>query len=177
MQSTQICLSGCRGEHCSPVRFTRYIVISGWLRGRSMTAPTSQPIVFIIIYGRGRGLPRPYRAMIFYCPVGRGDLTPPEKPSPFGGRWRGTRRMRGECPAAATNQPVSLQYPQISPSSVTCGDSFPQRGKPKPLPLYTNFTYTLPVYAGKTHTVSFIIENGIGCGILPRPHTNNRTDV
>ena len=25
---------------------------------------------------------------------------------------------------------VILQYPQISPSSVTCGDSFPQRGKP-----------------------------------------------
>ena len=22
-------------------------------------------------------MPRPYRAMIFYCPVGRGDPTPP----------------------------------------------------------------------------------------------------
>ena len=40
-----------------------------------------------------------------------------EKPSPFGGRWRGTRRMRGICPA-------------VAPSSVTCGDSFPRRGKP-----------------------------------------------
>ena len=39
------------------------------------------------------------------------------KAFPLGGRWRGTRRMRGKCPVDA-------------PSSVTCGDSFPQRGKP-----------------------------------------------
>ena len=26
---------------------------------------------------RGRGLPRPYCAMILYCPVERGDPTPP----------------------------------------------------------------------------------------------------
>ena len=58
------------------------------------------------------------------------DGWPPQKPSPRGGRWRGTRRMRGTCPAAATNQPVLLQLPQSSPSSVTYGDSFPQRGKP-----------------------------------------------
>ncbi len=49
----------CRGEHCSPVRFSRTIVFLVWLRGRSMTAPTSQPILFIIVYGRGRGIPRP----------------------------------------------------------------------------------------------------------------------
>ena len=41
-----------------------------------------------------------------------------EKPSPLGGRWRGTRRMRGICPV-------------VAPSSVTCGDSFPKRGKPQ----------------------------------------------
>ena len=58
----------------------------------------------------------------FYYPVGRGDPTPPGKAFPLGGRWRGTRRMREKCPEG-------------SPSSVTCGDSFPQRGKPK-LPLY-----------------------------------------
>ena len=29
--------------------------------------------------GRGRGLPRPYCAMYLYCPVGRGDPTPPRK--------------------------------------------------------------------------------------------------
>ena len=43
------------------------------------------------------------------------------KAFPLGGRWRGTRRMREK-------------YPEVAPSSVTCGDSFPQRGKPK-LPL------------------------------------------
>ena len=43
------------------------------------------------------------------------------KAFPLGGRWRGTRRMREK-------------YPKVAPSSVTCGDSFPQRGKPK-LPL------------------------------------------
>ena len=48
--------------------------------------------------------------------------TPPGKAFPLGGRWRGTRRMREKCPEG-------------SPSSVTCGDSFPQRGKPM-LPLY-----------------------------------------
>ena len=50
----------------------------------------------------------------FYCHAG--------KPSPFGGRWRGTRRMRGKCP-------------EVAPSSVGCADSFPQRGKP-----YMRFT-------------------------------------
>ena len=31
--------------------------------GRIYASPTSRPIIFIIIYGRGRGMPRPYRAM------------------------------------------------------------------------------------------------------------------
>ena len=39
------------------------------------------------------------------------------KPSPWGEGGAPARRMRGECP-------------KDSPSSVTCGDSFPQRGKP-----------------------------------------------
>ena len=53
------------------VPFTRYIVISGAAAtGGIYAAPTNQPVVFIIIYtvaiyGRGRGMPRPYRAMIF----------------------------------------------------------------------------------------------------------------
>ena len=44
-------------------------------------------------------------------------MTPPRRKSlpPLGGRWRGTRRMRGKCPA-------------VAPSSVTCGDSFPRGG-------------------------------------------------
>ena len=41
---------------------------------------------------------------------------PAGKAFPLGGRWRGTRRMRGKCPEG-------------SPSSVTCGDSFPQKGE------------------------------------------------
>ena len=37
---------------------------------------------------------------------------------PLGGKVaRPARRMRGK-------------YPAVAPSSVTCGDSFPQRGKP-----------------------------------------------
>ena len=45
-----------------------------------------------------------------------------QKPSPWGEGGAPARRMRGKCPADA-------------PSSVTCGDSFPQRGKP-----YRRFT-------------------------------------
>ena len=122
--------------------------------GGIYAAPTNQPVIFIIIYGRGRGLPRPCRAINFYCPVGRGDLTPPygefcnrrktarrgqdpslhyefvnfappQKPSPWGEGGALVRRMRGKCPVG-------------SPSSVTCGDSFPLRGEAKaavcPLP-------------------------------------------
>ena len=39
-----ICLFGCRGEHCSPERFARQVDSSGRLRGRSMTAPTNDPL-------------------------------------------------------------------------------------------------------------------------------------
>ena len=53
--------------------------------GGIYAAPTRQTIIFIIIYGRGRGVPRPYRAVYLYCPVGRGDLTPPES-LPLGGK-------------------------------------------------------------------------------------------
>ena len=93
----------CRGEHCSPVAFTRQVD----LPGRLQRAVNDRP------YGLTRD---------FYSPVGRGDPTPPGKAFPLGGRWRETRRMREK-------------YPEVAPSSVTCGDSFPQRGKPM-LPLY-----------------------------------------
>ena len=63
-------------------------------------ASASRPMIFIIIYGRGRGKSLP--------PLGEGGAL--------------ARRMRGKCPASA-------------PSSVTCGDSFPRRGKP-----YRRFT-------------------------------------
>ena len=141
---------------------------------------------------RGRGMPRPYRAMIFYCPVGRGDPTPP-----------GSFATAANCPERSrplpTNRRKTSNYRQNTCSRQVCrGRIYASRGVYPagrftgiaatggivavptvcpPAPLYTNFTYTLPVYAGKTHTVSFIIETGLRCGILPRPHTNNRTDV
>ena len=33
-------------------------------------------------------MPRPYRAVFFYCPVGRGDLTPP-------GKWAAAAKQQG----------------------------------------------------------------------------------
>ena len=39
----QLLKNSCRGEHCSPAGFTRYIALSVWLHGRSMTAPTEYP--------------------------------------------------------------------------------------------------------------------------------------
>ena len=44
-----------------PVRFTRYNCIIGTAAAGGIVAvPTSQPIIFIIVFGRGRGVPRPY---------------------------------------------------------------------------------------------------------------------
>ena len=65
-------------------------------------------------------------------PAGRHGFT--EKAFPRGGRWRGTRRMRGKCP-------------EVAPSSVTCGDSFPQRGKPF-IPFTRNFHVVVRSRAG-----------------------------
>ena len=48
---------GCRGEHCSPAAFTRCIANAG-MAARAVND-------------------RPYGVVIFYCPVGRGDPTPP----------------------------------------------------------------------------------------------------
>ena len=45
--------------------------------GGIYAAPTNQTIMFALPFDRGRGMPRPYRAVVFYCPVGRGDPTPP----------------------------------------------------------------------------------------------------
>ena len=51
------CPFGCRGEHCSPAAFTRCIANAG-MAARAVND-------------------RPYGVVIFYCPVGRGDPTPP----------------------------------------------------------------------------------------------------
>ena len=45
--------------------------------GGIYAAPTNQTIMFALPFDRGRGMPRPYCAVVFYCPVGRGDPTPP----------------------------------------------------------------------------------------------------
>ena len=36
--------------------------------GGIYAAPTSQPILFIIVYGLGRGMPRPYAVTYFFAP-------------------------------------------------------------------------------------------------------------
>ena len=60
-----ICRDGCNGRHiCRPYEPTHYIHYN--------------------IYGRERGVPRPYHAVYLCCPVGRGDLTPPESLPPWG---------------------------------------------------------------------------------------------
>ena len=38
--------------------------------GGIYAAPTNQPASFSFPFGRGRGIPRPYRAMVFYRPAG-----------------------------------------------------------------------------------------------------------
>ena len=49
----------------------------GGCTGGIYAAPTNQTIRVALPVDRGRGMPRPYRAGVFYCPVGRGDPTPP----------------------------------------------------------------------------------------------------
>ena len=43
-----------------PVRFTRYTAIGTAAAGGIVAVPTGQLILFILVYGRGRGMPRPY---------------------------------------------------------------------------------------------------------------------
>ena len=66
--------------------------------GGIYAAPTNQPVSFSFSFGRGQGIPRPYRAMVFYCPVGRGDPTPPY--GEFGGNRKAARR--GQDPSLRT---------------------------------------------------------------------------
>ena len=69
--------------------------------GGIYAAPTSQPINLLFPYGRGRGLPRPYRAIPYYNNVGRGDPTPPRKFAAGAG-------LPGRAMLAPTDQPVML---------------------------------------------------------------------
>ena len=68
----------CRGRiYASRAVYPLYRIIGVIATGGLYAAPTNQPVIFIIRFDRGRGIPRPYRATYFYCPVGRGDPTPP----------------------------------------------------------------------------------------------------
>ena len=90
----------CRGRiYASRAVYPLYRNIRAVATGGIYAAPTRQTIIFIIIYGRGRGVPRPYRAMIFCCPVGRGDLTPP-KSLPLGGKVARNAPDEGEMPGS-----------------------------------------------------------------------------
>ena len=93
--------------------------------------------------GRGRGMPRPYRVVDFiYC--NRRKFAPHPSPtvtaSPQGGGKKAIRAVypvgyiiafrsrAGHAPPLPSGGFYLLQLPQICPSSVTCGDSFPPRG-------------------------------------------------
>ena len=53
----------CRGRiYASRGVCPLYRIIGAAATGGIYAAPTNQPIIFITIYGRGRGMPRPYRA-------------------------------------------------------------------------------------------------------------------
>ena len=54
-----------------------YRIAGAAATGGIYAAPTNQTIIFALPFDRGRGMPRPSRAVVFYCPVGRGDPTPP----------------------------------------------------------------------------------------------------
>ena len=51
----------CRGRiYASRAGYPLYRMIGTAAAGGIYAAPTSQPILFILVYGRGRGMPRPY---------------------------------------------------------------------------------------------------------------------
>ena len=51
----------CRGRiYASRAGYPLYRMIGTAAAGGIYAAPTSQPILFILVYGRGRGVPRPY---------------------------------------------------------------------------------------------------------------------
>ena len=59
----------CRGRiYASRAIFPLYRIIGAAATGGIYAAPTNQSVMFIIIYSRGRGMPRPYRAVIFIAP-------------------------------------------------------------------------------------------------------------
>ena len=83
----------CRAAYMPPLQSTRYVVVTARRQGGVETPPyiTNRkraffgdsfpqrgshtgglPVRLALPFGRGRGMPRPYRAVNFYCPAGRG---------------------------------------------------------------------------------------------------------
>ncbi len=54
----------CRGRIvASRAVYLLYRMIGTAAAGGIVAVPTNQPIIFITIYGRGRGVPRPYQSI------------------------------------------------------------------------------------------------------------------
>ena len=54
----------CRGRiYASRAVYPLYRMIVTAAAGGIVAVPTSQPILFILVYGRGRGMPRPYQSI------------------------------------------------------------------------------------------------------------------
>ena len=105
----------CRGEHCSPVAFTRWVSLTGWLHGRH-SSRAYKPTRYIRYNIRSRaGLAPPLRGGGFvYSNIGRGD--PTEKAFPLGGKVARNAPDEGDISGSCnTNQPVVLQPPQNCP--------------------------------------------------------------
>ena len=48
-----------------PLGFVDGMVATGGI----VAVPTSQPVIFVITYGRGRGMPRPYGVVVLFIAI------------------------------------------------------------------------------------------------------------
>ena len=107
--------------------------------GRHICRPYGLPVIFVITYGRGRGLPRPYGAVNFVCcgnrkTARRGQdlsLTPPCK-------WAATAKQQGGVLTVPCRLPVRLH----------CRDGCNGRHICRPYKLTRYIHYTIRSRAG-----------------------------
>ena len=78
----------CRGRIYASRAVLRYIAIFAWLQRAAFMPPLQSTRKIVIVAKSRAGHAPPLPRNDLYCPVGRGDPTPPEKPSPLGRRWR-----------------------------------------------------------------------------------------
>ena len=87
----------CRGRiYASRAVYPLYRIIGTAAAGGIYAAPTSQPVIFILVYGRGPGMPGPLRNVVMRD-VGRPDPRPPRTLTarkPAGRLCRGRRPRR-----------------------------------------------------------------------------------